>query len=75
MRKPKSPCLGCPERNVGCHSRCKDYKKFQKNQDEYNKELHKEDWFKEYTNEQIYKQEMKNKHRRKPSYGNKNSNN
>ncbi len=29
MSKPKPPCLGCPDRHVGCHAECKrGYKEF-----------------------------------------------
>ena len=25
MKKPNSPCLGCPDRSVGCHTTCMKY--------------------------------------------------
>lgn len=74
MRKPKSPCMGCTERQQSCHSLCSAYNRFRRNQDEFNKNLHKQDWFEDYIHDQVHKRDMKNKHRRKPSYGNKNSN-
>lgn len=29
MKKIQSNCLGCTRREVGCHSKCEDYKEFQ----------------------------------------------
>ena len=29
-KKTKSPCLNCPDRQLGCHSRCEKYIEFQK---------------------------------------------
>nr|DAG77279.1 MAG TPA: hypothetical protein [Caudoviricetes sp.] len=28
----KTPCLNCPNRKIGCHSRCTEYLKFQQHQ-------------------------------------------
>lgn len=28
MIKPESPCLGCIERQFGCHSGCRDYQEY-----------------------------------------------
>jgi hypothetical protein len=26
LKKPKSPCLNCADRSIGCHSKCEIYK-------------------------------------------------
>ena len=31
----KSPCLGCEDREVGCHGSCETYQEFRAAQDEY----------------------------------------
>lgn len=35
MKKPSSPCLDCPDRDVECHSTCEKYKAYVKEQDKY----------------------------------------
>lgn len=37
-----SPCLGCEERQIGCHSTCKDYAEMKKRIAETNKNRQKE---------------------------------
>lgn len=37
MSKPLAPCKDCPDREVGCHSKCERYTSFRKELDEYNK--------------------------------------
>lgn len=32
-----SPCLGCADREIGCHSRCRLYKSFRRLRDEHNR--------------------------------------
>ena len=39
--KPKSPCMGCDKRYVGCHSKCEDYIAFKKLSDDMNAETRK----------------------------------
>ena len=34
-----SPCKDCMDREVGCHSTCEKYIKYQKEKDEYNKKV------------------------------------
>lgn len=28
MKQPEAPCLGCPDREVGCHGKCEKYQQF-----------------------------------------------
>lgn len=37
MPNPLSPCKGCSERFVGCHSNCEKYKEFTQENDEIRK--------------------------------------
>lgn len=37
MEKPISPCMNCPSRKQGCHSRCLAYKDYATKQEEYRK--------------------------------------
>ena len=41
MSKPLSPCLNCENRQINCHSSCKQYKQFRHKLDMYNKELNR----------------------------------
>ena len=34
--RPQSPCKDCPDREVGCHSKCQKYAEFRKGIDESN---------------------------------------
>ena len=36
MEKPKSPCLNCPDRVVGCHATCEKYQSYDEKQKAYN---------------------------------------
>ena len=39
--KPKAPCRGCEEREIGCHSTCKAYTDFRAELDEHNARVRK----------------------------------
>ena len=45
MSKPIGPCLNCENRQINCHSSCKQYKQFRHKVDMYNKELNKQRQF------------------------------
>lgn len=45
MSKPQSPCLNCENRQINCHSGCKQYKQFRYKVDMYNKEVNKQRQF------------------------------
>ena len=45
MSKPQGPCLKCENRQINCHSSCKQYKQFRYKVDMYNKELNKQEQF------------------------------
>lgn len=40
MKRIQSTCLGCTKREVGCHSKCEEYREFQ----EKNRQLREEDY-------------------------------
>ena len=42
MSKPQSNCLNCGNRQINCHSSCKQYKQFRHKLDIYNKELNRQ---------------------------------
>lgn len=42
MSKPIGPCLNCENRQINCHSNCKQYKQFRHKLDIYNEELNKQ---------------------------------
>ena len=42
MSKLQSPCLHCENRQINCHSSCKQYKQFKHKLDIYNDELYKQ---------------------------------
>lgn len=45
MSKPIGPCLNCENRQINCHSGCKQYKQFRHNLDIHNKGLNKQRQF------------------------------
>ena len=45
MSKPQGPCLNCENRQINCHSSCKQYKQFRHKLDIHNKELNKQRQF------------------------------
>lgn len=38
MKQPKAPCLGCNERQLGCHSYCDKYIKFKSENEKFRAE-------------------------------------
>lgn len=48
MKKPQAPCLGCKDREVGCHSKCERYKEYAELAKK-NREIRREMGDKEYT--------------------------
>lgn len=36
------PCMGCEEREVGCHSKCEKYAEYQQKLDDYKNVVYKE---------------------------------
>ena len=39
MKEPASPCVGCPDRKVGCHSTCDGYAEWKAKYQEYKRWL------------------------------------
>lgn len=36
MERPKAPCKGCEDREIGCHAWCKKYQEYRQEMDAYN---------------------------------------
>ena len=42
--RPESPCMGCSERRLKCHSICKRYDQFKRKRREFAETRHEEVW-------------------------------
>ena len=54
MRVPVAPCLGCPDRTVGCHTKCLKYADYVRRAEIWRKYLYKIRIPEVYRDEQIY---------------------
>lgn len=53
--KRNSPCMGCSDRNTGCHSKCEKYKKYKNELDEEAKEAKGSKDYSKYSSEKNYR--------------------
>ena len=51
MKKPEPPCLGCPDRTIGCHTKCLKYADYVRRAEIWRKYLQDQKLVEVYKNE------------------------
>ena len=63
--KVQSPCLGCADRFVGCHSKCDRFTAYQQELSEFKNEMIKRKTAEETVDEYVTKAQIKNSRKKK----------